>query len=102
MTESLKRAKKFRLDTCLSQPTEGPRCPTRRKKFDRGVKSVGINNRHKEIKRRRHRTKKLALLRKRLEKASEAEKAEIVRKLRELTPGAEEIIKQWQLTEIAG
>ena len=38
---------------------------------------MGISNRHKEIKRRRHRSKKLAQLHKRLPKATASEKGEI-------------------------
>ena len=61
---------------------------------------MGISNRGKEIKRRRHRRKKLLLLQKRLGKASVSEKEEIVRKLRELTPGAGVIIGNWELAEV--
>jgi Family of unknown function (DUF6800) len=60
---------------------------------------VGISNRGKEIKRRRHRRKKLALLSKRLKKATVSEKAMIASKIRNLTPGAEVIIDSWQLRE---
>lgn len=59
----------------------------------------GISERGKEIKRRRHRRKKLTQLSKRLKKATVSEKAVIVAKLRNLTPGAEVIIDRWQLTE---
>ena len=59
----------------------------------------GISERGKEIKRRRHRRKKLTQLSKRLKKATVSEKAVIVAKLRKLTPGAEVIIDRWQLTE---
>jgi hypothetical protein len=59
----------------------------------------GISERGKEIKRRRHRRKKLQLLSKRLKKATVSEKAMIAAKLRELTPGAEVIIDRWQLRE---
>ncbi len=46
----------------------------------------GISERGKEIKRRRHRRKKLTQLSKRLKKATVSEKAVIVAKLRNLTP----------------
>ncbi|HEY2893596.1 MAG TPA: DUF6800 family protein [Pirellulales bacterium] len=59
----------------------------------------GISERGKEIKRRRHRRKKLQLLSKRLKKATVSEKGMIAAKLRELTPGAEVIIDRWQLRE---
>ena len=59
----------------------------------------GISERGKEIKRRRHRRKKLQHLGKRLKKATVSEKAMIAAKLRHLTPGAEVIIDRWQLRE---
>jgi hypothetical protein len=52
-----------------------------------------------EIKRRRARRKKLAKLRKKLEKATVSERKEIAGKLRSLTPGAEVIIANWGLEE---
>lgn len=48
--------------------------------------------RQREIRRRRSRREKVALLSKRAAKASPAEKQEIARKLRQLTPGADVII----------
>jgi hypothetical protein len=57
----------------------------------------GISERHKEIKRRRHRRKKLGHFAKKLKKASVSEKAVIVDKLRNMTPGAEVIIENWAL-----
>lgn len=59
----------------------------------------GISERGKEIKRRRHRRKKLAHLAKRLEKATVSEKTVIAAKIRRLTPGAEVLIDAWQLRE---
>ena len=59
----------------------------------------GISERGKEIKRRRHRRKKLQHLSKRLKKATFSEKSMIAAKVRNLTPGAESIIDQWQLRE---
>jgi hypothetical protein len=59
----------------------------------------GISERGKEIKRRRHRRKKLLQLSKRLKKATVSEKVMIATKLRNLTPGAEVIIDHWQLRE---
>lgn len=50
------------------------------------------NERNKEIKRRRHRRKKLDQYKKRAAKASASEKAVLAAKIRKLTPGAEEII----------
>lgn len=57
----------------------------------------GISERAKEIKRRRHRRRKLEQLGKRLKKATVSEKSMIAAKLRQLTPGAEIIIDRWQL-----
>jgi hypothetical protein len=42
----------------------------------------------------------LTKLKKKLPKATQSEKTEIARKLRELTPGAEELIERWQLVEV--
>lgn len=60
---------------------------------------MGGSERGREIKRRRHRKKKLGLLKKRMEKASSSEKTVIAAKLRELTPGAETIIAAHSLEE---
>ena len=57
------------------------------------------SERRREIKRRRHRKKKLGLLKKRIVKASSLEKSVIAAKLRELTPGAETIIAAHSLDE---
>ncbi|MEX0867737.1 MAG: DUF6800 family protein [Pirellulales bacterium] len=51
-----------------------------------------INERHKEINRRRHRSKKVAKLKAKYAKANPSEQQEIVRKIRALTPGAESIV----------
>lgn len=59
----------------------------------------GISERHKEIKRRRHRRKKLAHYSKKLKKATVSEKAMIAEKLRNMTPGCEVIIDSWQLVQ---
>lgn len=54
----------------------------------------------RELRRRRKRHEKLLALKKRLAKASNSEKAEIARKLRGLTPGAEQLISDWKLGEV--
>ena len=54
----------------------------------------GISDRKQEIKRRRHRRKKLKHFGVRLKKATMSEKAVIVNKIRNLTPGAEKIIEE--------
>jgi hypothetical protein len=60
---------------------------------------VSISERKKEIKRRRHRRKKLDLFTKRLKKANASERAVIVEKIRSMTPGCEVIISAWGLEE---
>lgn len=55
--------------------------------------------RRKELKRRRHRRKKLSQFAKRLEKATVSEKQAIAEKVRALTPGAEVVIENWGLEE---
>jgi hypothetical protein len=59
----------------------------------------GIIERQKELKRRRHRKKKLTGLKRRVAKASGSEKAVIATKIRNMTPGAEQIIAAWGLEE---
>ena len=57
----------------------------------------GIIERHKELGQRRHRRKKLAVLKRRAAKANASEKAVIAAKIRKMTPGAETIIANWGL-----
>jgi len=58
----------------------------------------GISERAKEIKRRRHRRKKLTVFSRKLQKATASEKQVIAEKLRSMTPGAETIIKNLNLS----
>lgn len=58
------------------------------------------SERRRELRRRRKRREQLLRLRGRLAKATQSEKGEIARKLRELTPGAEILINQWELAEV--
>lgn len=60
---------------------------------------MGISERGKEIKRRRHRKKKIAQLKARVAKASPSEKQVIAAKIRSLTPGCEGIIEALSLEE---
>ena len=60
---------------------------------------MGCSERQKELRRRRKRREKLDHFRKRLVKATQSEKIEIARKLREMTPGAKQIIESWKLAE---
>jgi hypothetical protein len=59
----------------------------------------GISDRHQEIKRRRHRRKKLAKWSQRLKKATVSEKAMIADKVRRLTPGGEVVIANWKIED---
>ena len=57
----------------------------------------GISERGKEIRRRRQRRKKLVKLAKKVEKANASERAVIATKIRNMTPGAETILANWEL-----
>lgn len=61
---------------------------------------MGASERKRELRRRRKRYQKLAQLKSKLPKATQSEKVEIVRKLREMSPGAEKLITEWQLVEV--
>ena len=52
----------------------------------------GISDRKQEIKRRRHRKKKIVLIKRRIKKATASEKAMFAEKIRKMTPGAEQVI----------
>jgi len=60
---------------------------------------VPISERRKEIKRRRHRRKKVSRFAKKLEQATVSERSTIAEKLRSMTPGGETIIHNWQLVK---
>lgn len=60
---------------------------------------MSASERKRELRRRRKRYSKLAHLKAKLPKATASEKGEIVRKLREMSPGAEKLIAEWQLVE---
>jgi hypothetical protein len=53
----------------------------------------GISDRKQEIKRRRHRRKKLDHFKLKLKKATMSEKLVMAEKLRKMTPGAEQVIE---------
>lgn len=59
----------------------------------------GISNRGKEIKRRRHRRKKLRIFARKLKKATASEKAIMAEKIRKMTIGSEVIIANLGLEE---
>ena len=52
----------------------------------------GISHRLKEVKRRRHRRKKVAKFESKLAKATTSEKQVIAEKIRKMTPGCEDLI----------
>ncbi len=60
---------------------------------------MGCSERRKELKRRRHRKRKLTHYKSNLAKASGSDKTIIADKLRKLTVGADEIIERLELEE---
>jgi hypothetical protein len=52
----------------------------------------GISDRKQEIKRRRHRRKKIEILKRRLKKSTTSERTLFVEKIRRMTPGCETVI----------
>ncbi len=60
---------------------------------------MGSSERQRELRRRRHRKQKMTHLKRRAEKASVSEKAQLAEKIRRLTPGAPVIIESWGLIE---
>ena len=61
--------------------------------------AVGSSDRRKELKRRRHRKRKMAHYKSHLEKASVSDKSVIADKIRKLTVGADEIIERLELED---
>jgi hypothetical protein len=59
----------------------------------------GTIQRHRELKQRRHRKKKLKVFKRRLAKATASEKAHIATKIRRLTPGGDTIVANLGLEE---
>lgn len=60
---------------------------------------MSISERKKELKRRRHRRKKVEVFKRRLEKATASEKSHIAAKVRKMTVGADEVISSLGLEE---
>jgi hypothetical protein len=58
---------------------------------------VSCSERKRELRRRRHRKKKVSILARKLEKATVSERGVIAEKLRALTPGGEAIVARWDL-----
>jgi hypothetical protein len=59
--------------------------------------NVSASERKRELRRRRHRRKKITAFARKLEKATVSERAIIADKLRALTPGGDTIIARWDL-----
>ncbi|TWT90739.1 hypothetical protein Mal64_11350 [Pseudobythopirellula maris] len=57
------------------------------------------SERQRELRRRRKRREQINKYKAKLDKASPSEKAEIARKLRGMTPGANVLIERWQLSD---
>jgi hypothetical protein len=60
---------------------------------------VSCSERKRELRRRRHRSKKVSILARKLGKATVSERTVIAEKLRALTPGGEQIIATWDLVK---
>jgi hypothetical protein len=58
---------------------------------------VSCSERKRELRRRRHRRKKVLILARKLGKATVSERGVIAEKLRALTPGGEAIVERWDL-----
>ena len=58
---------------------------------------MSCSERKKEIRRRRHRLKKLGIFTRKLKTATVSERAVIAEKLRGLTPGCDLLIERWEL-----
>ena len=58
---------------------------------------MSCSERKRELRRRRHRKKKVGILARKLQKATVSERAVIADKLRNLTPGGETMVASWEL-----
>ena len=58
---------------------------------------MSCSERKRELRRRRHRRKKVSTFARKLKKATVSERGVIAEKLRALTPGCEEIVARWEL-----
>jgi hypothetical protein len=58
---------------------------------------VSCSERKRELRRRRHRKKKLSILSRKLQKSTVSERTVIADKIRSMTPGGEVIIANWDL-----
>jgi hypothetical protein len=60
---------------------------------------MSASERRRELTRRRHRTKKMAVLERKLAKATVSERAVIADKIRLLTPGCDAVLSNFGLVE---
>jgi len=58
---------------------------------------VSCSERKRELRRRRHRKKKLSIFSRKLQKSTVSERGIIADKIRSLTPGGEVIVANWDL-----
>jgi hypothetical protein len=58
---------------------------------------MSCSERKRELRRRRHRKKKVSTFARKLQKATVSERAIIADKLRNLTPGGQTVIARWDL-----
>jgi hypothetical protein len=58
---------------------------------------VSCSERKRELRRRRHRRKKIKLYARKLASATVSEKVVMAEKLRNLTPGGEVLVENWEL-----
>ncbi len=58
---------------------------------------MSCSERRRELRRRRHRRKKVSILARKLENATVSERGAMAEKLRALTPGGEIIAARWEL-----
>jgi hypothetical protein len=59
--------------------------------------NVSLSDRQQELKRRRHRKKKLKVFSRKLASATVSEKSVMAEKIRRMTPGCETVIENWEL-----
>jgi hypothetical protein len=58
---------------------------------------VSCSERKRELRRRRHRRKKVSIFARKLKKATVSERGVIAEKLRSLSPGGAVIVESWEL-----
>jgi hypothetical protein len=74
-------------------------CSTSRRDKETKEPYVSCSERKRELRRRRHRKKKLSILSRKLQKSTVSERTVIADKIRALTPGGEVIVANWDLVK---